>query len=1058
MLYNPPRSRPTMPLDPTTELERELPRVLDALQATCRPESLQRGRTYEQQGRVQGIQLDDDLARAEVLGTDDAVYGVTLAFHGPVRSTCTCPSFGSWDDHCKHVAALAFALERSTKGNRPSRIEPEAPAAPALVPAPGAPASVAALDELRDWLGLPLQPHAFVYDLSLEPGLAIGVARAERAGARSPRFVPIASYLGGRTLEPLDRRVFSVLSTGVRDPEGRYRIFPANAGALFEGLRSRSVMMGLRRITASEHPAYLYAELSQTDEERRVTVRVRLADGTLVALEKIHLLSESPVYLLHDAILHRLESGASLSQLEAWRHQPTLKLAREEAGSLDFALGGLRQLGVILDAAAEAAPLPPQFLLTLDGDAQEMTARLAVRYGDVELPLTSAGASTHVTADGRLIRRDPAAEGQAIEALLSAHLARGGAGTFVARADMAVEFWTAGFSTLPKDWHLFGPRPQQVVKLRRLQARVALTQARTGWFNLEVAFAEDDQSIDLAKLRPLLASGRRYAQMPDGSVGEIPREISEQLKGLLEETGAEPKKGAVELAPYEAGEVERLLELVPDAQVAPDARRFLAALRDFQGIEEVETPSGLKADLRPYQQRGLDWLMFLHRSSMSGVLADDMGLGKTVQALTLLLRIKKDEGKMPSLVVAPTSVLPNWQREAERFAPSLKVVVHEGADREKRRGTFAQADLVLTSYALLRRDVESLRKTRFRYLILDEAQHVKNPASMGAKAARSLEAEHRLALTGTPLENRLADLWSLFHFLMPGFLGSETDFRNRYGRPIEVDGNAGVRDRLRRRVHPFMLRRLKDEVARDLPPRTDAILPVELSAGQQALYREMLLTAQGRVNTIIEKMGFAKARISILTELLRLRQVCNDPRLLKLPPGTRLPPSAKLDAFTELVRDIIGEGHRLLVFSQFTEMLGHLVEWAQEEGVRYEYLDGETKDRQDRIDRFNAKDGPPIFFLSLKAGGTGLNLTAADYVIHFDPWWNPAVEQQAVDRVHRIGQTKPVFSYKLITKGTVEEKMLAMQDRKRALATGVLSSDDALGKTLTEKDVRDLFS
>jgi SNF2 family DNA or RNA helicase len=285
-------------------------------------------------------------------------------------------------------------------------------------------------------------------------------------------------------------------------------------------------------------------------------------------------------------------------------------------------------------------------------------------------------------------------------------------------------------------------------------------------------------------------------------------------------------------------------------------------------------------------------------------------------------------------------------------------------------------------------------------------------------------------------------------------------FKNRYGRPIEVDGSSAARDRLRRRVHPFILRRLKDEVARDLPPRTETLLAVTLSPGQQALYKEMLVTARERVGAIIGQLGFKKARISILTELLRLRQVCCDPRLLKLPPGTRLPPSAKLEAFAELVRDVLGEGHRALVFSQFTEMLRHLVAWADEEGLRYEYLDGETPahDRQERIDRFNSQDGPPLFFLSLKAGGTGLNLTGADYVIQYDPWWNPAAEQQAVDRVHRIGQTKPVFSYKLIAEGTVEEKIVAMQERKKGLAAGVLGSDDAMGKVLTEKDVRDLFA
>jgi len=1050
------------PTDVAEALRRSLPRALESLQATCRPEALERGRRYEEEGRVRLLEVGPDRALAEVLGTDDAPYEVSLAVgQGAPTSSCNCTAWGSWDDHCKHVAALAFALDKAVRGDRPSGLFARAlaPSPAASLEAPAAAGQAADLEELRDWLGLPTTAQAFSYHLQLGGALALGIERHERPTHSSRgRFLVAAPYLSGRMLDPADRRVFAAVQSLPRDAEGAYHLSGAAAGGVLELLRTRTVFLSGSRLTFAEQSAHLFGELSLTESKRTITVRLRLGDGTLATLESARLLSEAPVFVLHGGGLNRLESGAPLEQLERFRARPTFALPREAGAALDVALGGLRRLGVILDGASEIAPPPAVFVLTLDGDAEAVRALLAVRYGDVELPLTHPGAATHVTTDGRLLRRDIVAEGAAVDASLAAGLSHGGGGAFVARGDRAVDFWTRGVQGLPQGFQIFGPKPHEVVRLRRLTPRASLSQARTGWFSLELAFAEDDQSIDLTRLRPLLASGRRYVKLSDGSVGELPREMLEHVRALLEESGAEPKGGGVELAPYEVGEVERLIELVPEARVEPEARRFLAALRDFHAIEEVELPPGLKAELRPYQKKGLDWLMFLHHFKLSGVLADDMGLGKTVQALALLLKVKKDEGRSPSLVVAPTSVLPNWQRVAARFAPSLKAVVYQGPEREKKRTSFASMDLVLTSYALLRRDFEDLRKTRFRYVILDEAQHVKNPASLGARAARAQQAEHRLVLTGTPLENRLSDLWSLFQFLMPGFLGKETDFRNRYARPIEVDGNSGVRDRLKRRVHPFILRRLKDEVARDLPPRTDTLLPVDLHPGQQALYREMLATARGRVESIIERMGFSRARISVLTELLRLRQVCCDPRLLKLPPGTRLPPSAKLEAFGELVRDLIGEGHRALVFSQFTEMLGYLTGFADEEGLRYEYLDGSTTDRQDRIDRFNAKDGPPLFFISLKAGGTGLNLTGADYVIHYDPWWNPAVEQQAVDRVHRIGQTKPVFSYKLIARGTVEEKMLKMQDRKRTLAASVLASDDAFGKAISEKEIAELFS
>jgi superfamily II DNA or RNA helicase len=1040
--------------DPLDRLRTYIPEILQALEETSRRETLARGRAYEDEGRARIVELSPTHARGEVIGTDEAPYDVTLRWEPPpVESLCSCPAWGSWDDHCKHAVALALSLDRAARSDTESL---RAALAPRPLPSEQSPPGAGELSALRDWLGIPREPMGLVYDLSLHEGLSVGVLRSEKARGRT-RCQSAQALLRGSALDPADRRVLAALSSLPRDAGGRYLLSPMEAGGVLETLRGRNAVRGTRHVSFALYPAYLLGALSQDDSARTLTLRLRLSDGTLVALEGTQLLSAVPPFVLLGDTLHRLETVAPFDQLTRFRAEPAFRLPRDDAHALDLALVGLRRFGVVLDVEADLAPEPPHFTATFDGDPESVRVLLAVRYGDVELPLTTAGATTHVTTDGRLVRRDPAAEALAIEALERAGLSRAGDGAFTARDDRAVDFWTRGALALPGEWSYFGPKPQAVVRLRPLRPSVSLRQAATGWFTLDVAFVEQDQSVDLERLRPLLASGRRYATLSDGSVGELPRELAEQVRGLLEETGAEPKGSALTLAPFEAGAVERLLDLVPEAQVAPDSRRYLAALRHFTGIDEVELPPGLKAELRPYQKRGLDWLCFLHRYGLSGVLADDMGLGKTVQALSLLLRLKKDEGRAPSLVVAPTSVLPNWEREAARFAPSLKVLMYDGPDREARRDAILSADLVLTSYAILRRDVAPLQKLPFRYVILDEAQHIKNPGSQGAKAARALPCERRLALTGTPLENRLSELWSLFDFLMPGFLGTEVQFRNRYARPIEMDGNAGVRDRLKRRVHPFMLRRLKDEVARELPPRTDAVVPVELSAGQQVLYREMLATAKSRVSSIIASVGFKRAHVSILSELLRLRQVCCDPRLLKLPPGTRLPPSAKLEAFGELVRDLVGEGHRALIFSQFTEMLGHLTRWAEEEGLRFEYLDGQTKDRQERIDRFQTKDGAPLFFISLKAGGTGLNLTAADYIIHFDPWWNPAVEQQAIDRAHRIGQTKPVFSYKLIAKGTVEEKILSLQQRKKGLAAGILASDDEVGKVLTEKDVRELF-
>jgi SNF2 family DNA or RNA helicase len=406
----------------------------------------------------------------------------------------------------------------------------------------------------------------------------------------------------------------------------------------------------------------------------------------------------------------------------------------------------------------------------------------------------------------------------------------------------------------------------------------------------------------------------------------------------------------------------------------------------------------------------------------------------------------------------PPSVLAPWERAPPPFTPGLKVMIWHGQDRKERAEDLKGVDLVLTSYALVRRDLDQLSQVGFRYVILDEAQNIKNADSATAQACKSLPSDTRLALTGTPLENRLSELWSLFDFLMPGFLGSAEGFSDRYEQPIQVGNDMGVRDRLRRRIQPFILRRLKTEVASDLPPKTESVAWCEMEPGQAALYREVLEESRRKVSESIEKVGFKRSRVSILAALMRLRQVCCDPRLLKLPPNTLLPSSAKLERFGQLVDDLVAEGHRALVFSQFTEMLELLKAEADKRGLQYLYLDGRTKDRMAKVDDFNRPDGPPLFFISLKAGGTGLNLTAADYVIHFDPWWNPAVEDQATDRTHRIGQTRAVISYKLITRGTVEEKILSLQKRKKDLAAGMLAGDGDLGKSLTEQDIQDLIT
>ncbi|CAM2936284.1 DEAD/DEAH box helicase [Legionella worsleiensis] len=491
-------------------------------------------------------------------------------------------------------------------------------------------------------------------------------------------------------------------------------------------------------------------------------------------------------------------------------------------------------------------------------------------------------------------------------------------------------------------------------------------------------------------------------------------------------------------------------------QGAEQLRKQLTQLITQSNLPQVTQPAGLNAELRDYQHYGLNWLQFLRTSQFSGVLADDMGLGKTVQTLAHLL-YEKEQGRLTkaTLIVAPTSLVGNWLAEAKRFAPDLSVVAYHGSDRHL--DSFDDYDLVISTYGLIHRDKEKFINYHFYYLILDEAQFIKNARTKTTQIIQQLNATHRLCLTGTPLENHLGELWSLFHFLMPGLLGDAKQFRLWFRTPIEKHADLERRELLARRVKPFMLRRTKNEVASELPPKTEIMRTVEIAGAQRDLYEAIRMSMEKKVREAIAKQGLGKSHIVLLDALLKLRQVCCDPRLLSLPEasiahGT----STKLDALMELLDNLVEEGRRVLVFSQFTSMLELIEEQLNQRKYNYLKLTGQTQNRQALVDQFQ-QGSIPIFLISLKAGGTGLNLTRADTVIHYDPWWNPAVEDQATDRTHRIGQENPVFVYKLITSGTVEEAILGMQERKRMLVDGILSSDSSKSMALTEADLDQFF-
>jgi SNF2 family DNA or RNA helicase len=516
------------------------------------------------------------------------------------------------------------------------------------------------------------------------------------------------------------------------------------------------------------------------------------------------------------------------------------------------------------------------------------------------------------------------------------------------------------------------------------------------------------------------------------------------------------KSGKIPLS--QAGRVQELLNQATSATVAAAAKTLFAKLASIDEIKAAKKPKGLKATLRPYQEQGLSWLQFVHDLGSGGVLADDMGLGKTIQTIALLLHLKaeKKTKALKALIVAPTSVVTNWVREIERFGPTLTTALWHGAGRREQIADLESANVIITSYALLRRDIDLLKKLPLDYAILDEAQNIKNPLSATAAAAKELDASRRLALTGTPIENRLSEIWSIFEFVSPGLLGPLQKFEEKFARPID-QGDSKQAARLRAVIHPFILRRTKNEVAKDLPPKIEVDKLVDMASDQKAIYLQVLREVRAQVMGEVERQGVAKSQLHILAGLTKLRQAACDPRLLGLPREFSHDDSGKLSALRELVEEAESGGHKVLVFSQFVSMLKLVREALDEDKIRYEYLDGSTMDRADRIDRFQNDPTVPVFLISLKAGGSGLNLTAADTVIHFDPWWNPAVEDQASDRAHRIGQKKVVTVYRLVAAGTIEEKILQLKQKKKDLVASVLSEDAGGAKTLTRDDLDDLF-
>ncbi len=672
------------------------------------------------------------------------------------------------------------------------------------------------------------------------------------------------------------------------------------------------------------------------------------------------------------------------------------------------------------------------------------SAALLFDYGRGWLPESEAGRGLWSPEERVYIRRDPEAEAAArgkLEELGIRETPGGDRRLETKNMPRAVrELIHAG-------WHV---EAEGKAFRKPGASRVEVTSG-IDWFDLqaEVDYG-DGVSASLPQLLAALRRGDTMVRLEDGTFGLLPEEWLRKfapLAGLGSNAGEE----GLRFRRNQAGLLDALLAAQPEVRVDEVFARVRERVRSFDGIRAAAQPEGFQGKLREYQREGLGWMEFLREFGFGGCLADDMGVGKTAQVLALLEH-RRAEGAGPSLVVAPRSLMFNWREEAARFTPCLRVLEHTGADRDLSRA--AEHHVVLTTYGTMVRDAAELAAMEFDYIVLDEAQAIKNAATASAKAARLLRGRHRLALSGTPIENHLGELWSLFEFLNPGMLGEAKVLKMAGG--LARNPSEESRRLLAHALRPFILRRTKQQVARELPEKTEQTVLCELEPEQRKRYDELKRHYRDTLLARVEKQGINKSKMHVLEALLRLRQAACHPGLLD--PKLADAPSAKIETLMAQLREVLEEGHKALVFSQFTSLLAIVRDHLDAERVRYEYLDGQTRDRQARVDAFQKDENCGVFLISLKAGGLGLNLTAAEYVFLLDPWWNPAVEAQAVDRAHRIGQTKPVFAYRLIAKDTVEEKVLELQKSKRALADAIVGEDSAVLRDLKREDLELLLS
>ena len=1041
--------------------------------------TVQRGQAYYAQRRVFLRSIGRDRAELAVRGSAPEPYRVDLDMaDGLAFLMCDCPLGGNDPDTvCKHVVAAALAV-RDYLLTHP-RVTWDSVLSQAVaqntrraVSAPNLLLLFSLQKRSSAWGVFPYSlPAAAFLDPRADSAALLKVIKRDRLSKQAkpvrsktdPRhYVNVTDQTQGALLLLSLTQEFAY-SYYYSDTYKVKSFLPQLAGeTIFQGTENDPLQHVLRVASESAQPAL---DLNETDAGLRIRPTVTLA-GHHIPLDEdkaVTTLSEDPLWLLSEGTAFAVD--AATPAFLTFLQNPDLTVPPDEVELFTdkYLLPLAAQMPLsgptVTWEEAGGEPTPRLYLTEQEGVLQ---ATLRFGYGDYELPYEKNAPETSLqrkpdTMTLVRIARRPGREEEHWHDVSNYGLKRGPEpGAFALRANVSpVDFLLHQVPRLTAaGFEIFGEEALTAARVNRHKPSLAWrVSSGIDWFDVDAIVSFGDQEVALKEIRRAVRRREQYVKLADGSIGAIPPEWLERycyLFALADETD-----DGLRLSNAQAGLLDELLPEGDAVQTDAEFQRRRDHLRQFQKIKAVPVPAGFQGELRHYQKAGVDWLHFLHEYEFGGCLADDMGLGKTPQALAFLQSLRAGgHTQAASLLVLPRSLIFNWEREAARFTPDLRLLNHAHATRARDLAGFNSHDLILTTYGILLRDIEMLRQHRFHYVVLDEAQAIKNPLSQSARAARLLQAEHRLTLTGTPVENSPMELWSQFAFLNPGLLGSLEHFRSEFAGPIERGEDETAAKFLRKLVHPFLLRRTKDQVARDLPPRTERTLYTEMEPGQRKMYNLKRDQYRAQILGLLDEEGMDSARMKILEGLLRLRQICCHPRLLE--PTTKSG-SGKFEMLLETLDTLRAEGHKALVFSQFVQMLTLVREELDKRGIPYAYLDGKTKDRQARVDQFQTDPSLPFFLISLKAGGVGLNLTAASYVIHIDPWWNPAVEMQATDRTHRIGQDKPVFVYKMIARDSVEEKILQLQDRKRALVSQLISAESSVFKSLTRQDIQALF-